>query len=85
MYFAKAKWPQDWIKTAEAILREQWEGHYKGNAGPAAAPKVYPLFLSSSITVTSYASLLTLLRFHKTSISWILTCMGWPEMLKLTR
>ncbi|KAJ6559259.1 hypothetical protein B0H10DRAFT_1846034, partial [Mycena sp. CBHHK59/15] len=28
-YFAKAKWPREWIKTAEDLVRYEWETHYK--------------------------------------------------------
>jgi hypothetical protein len=28
-YFIKAKWPQNWISTAEDLLREHWEKDYK--------------------------------------------------------
>ena len=28
-YFIKAKWPQEWITTAEELLREQWAKYYK--------------------------------------------------------
>jgi hypothetical protein len=35
-YFIKAKWPLDWIKGAEELLREQWELNYKpATAAPA--------------------------------------------------
>ena len=29
MYFVKAKWPRDWITTAEGILRGEWTKTYK--------------------------------------------------------
>lgn len=28
-YFRRLKWPAPWIQTAEEIIREQWESHYK--------------------------------------------------------
>ena len=31
-YFIKAKWPREWIDTAEWILRDQYEMYYKPNA-----------------------------------------------------
>jgi hypothetical protein len=34
LYFVKAKWPRDWITTAEGILREQWIKNYKPSMGP---------------------------------------------------
>jgi hypothetical protein len=27
-YFTKAKWPREWIKTAEDLFRQEWETHY---------------------------------------------------------
>lgn len=29
MYFAKAKWPREWIQTAEDLVRHEWETYYK--------------------------------------------------------
>ncbi|KAF7371898.1 Zinc finger BED domain-containing protein 4 [Mycena venus] len=28
-YFSKAKWPWEWIQTAEMLVREEWEWNYK--------------------------------------------------------
>jgi hypothetical protein len=28
-YFARAKWPREWITTTEDILRNQWETYYQ--------------------------------------------------------
>ena len=37
MYFVKAKWPRDWITTAEGILRDEWTKHYKKSVEPGPA------------------------------------------------
>jgi hypothetical protein len=35
VYFKQARWPQEWISTAEELLREQWTKNYQ----PAVVPK----------------------------------------------
>jgi len=34
LYFVKAKWPRDWITTAEGILRDEWTKNYKASVEP---------------------------------------------------
>ena len=33
-YFHKAGWPREWITTAEALLREEWNSNYKPTITP---------------------------------------------------
>jgi hypothetical protein len=48
-YFVKAKWPRDWIATAEDILREHWSVYYK----PATADTRTPERAVSSMSFLS--------------------------------
>jgi hypothetical protein len=52
-YFVRAKWPREWITTAEQILREQWEMHYKPAAQDTNVPQVclYYCMLSNIVIV----------------------------------
>jgi hypothetical protein len=39
-YFTNAKWPREWITTAERILRDEWSSNYKPKDVPVENPVV---------------------------------------------
>jgi hypothetical protein len=49
LYFVKAKWPRDWITTAEGILRDKWEKNYKTSVEPGAAETTVRCCLSCNV------------------------------------
>lgn len=46
LYFVKAKWPQEWISTAEQLLRDHWVKYYKPTTNP-----LIPTTTVSSLTI----------------------------------
>ena len=46
MYFVKAKWPWDWITTAEGILRDEWTKTYKTSVEPGPVETIVRCCLS---------------------------------------
>ena len=49
MYFVKAKWPHDWITTAEGILRDEWTKTYKTSVEPGPAETMVCCCLSHTV------------------------------------
>jgi hypothetical protein len=51
-YFHKAKWPREWITTAEELFREQWETYYKRTPTLTTSATVSLLLTSNDIAIT---------------------------------
>jgi hypothetical protein len=45
----KAKWPRDWITTAEGLLRDEWTKNYKMSVEPGPAETMVRCCLSCTI------------------------------------
>jgi hypothetical protein len=54
-YFQKAGWPREWIRTAEDILRKEWETNYKpGVSGSVQDAVVCFDFVPTRVTADTY-------------------------------
>ena len=54
MYFVKAKWPRDWITTAEGILRDEWTKNYKLSVGPGPTEPTVRSSVVSALQLSTY-------------------------------
>ncbi|THH23259.1 hypothetical protein EUX98_g7913, partial [Antrodiella citrinella] len=52
-YFKRQKWPSEWITTAENLLRQRWESHYKPKASDIAAAAAAAAAATQAIASTS--------------------------------
>lgn len=91
-YFKLARWPAEWIKTAEDITREEYRRTYATSATAASQPstaEVRPGFTvrSAPVKVSTLVLLVTWLRLHMyrtcSRTSPLLPCRGLPLQSKM--
>jgi hypothetical protein len=51
-YFVKAKWPHEWITTAQKILKDEWTKNYKVAAVTSTSDTPVSSFFFCHLTVT---------------------------------
>ena len=77
LYFVKAKWPQDWITTAEGILREEWTKNYKVSMEPSTTATVVCYWSEHDDCHTEW---ITGLLFNQQIFCWAWHLYIWPHL-----